>query len=246
MPIVRTNQLVAQSLESLAGPFDIRLDKVGVEDSNGESLLSDISLNFRPGEFVAFRGENGSGKSVLANIIAAKGFRDEAPTQGSVSYGGVDVYSLPKAERTKLRSEWLGIVLQKSEFGLVPNLTVMRNLRFAANFRCVDIDEDALTDAIDYYDLGGLLNKPIKPLSGGVKRRISYAKAEVTNPRVIVMDEPAAALSPQAADKLHYRLYSLAAYRGKTVIIVSHEREPVAQRTIEVSQGSILSDTADL
>lgn len=178
--------------------------------------LQDINLQVAEGEFVCLLGASGCGKSTLLNLIAGL----EAPTNGSIHADGLPVTG-PGRQR----------MVMFQEHALFPWLDVINNVLFGLNLKPGLTDADRKQLAMYYLKLVGLENfahASIHELSGGMKQRVALARALAPNPRVLLMDEPFAALDAMTREQLYSDLQDIQQKRQKTVVFVTHNvREAV-------------------
>ena len=197
----------------------VALDAISLsyKTTSGERLLAldNISLEVKPGEFLCIVGPSGCGKSTLLHLIAGL----NPQTSGKVLVDGVPV-SGPGTDR----------ILIFQELGLFPWLTVGGNVEFGMKMK--DIPKAEREERVQYYlrlvHLSKFRNSYIHQLSGGMKQRVALARALATEPDVLLMDEPFAALDAQTRDLLHDELERLWSETGRTIIFVTHNvREAV-------------------
>ena len=203
--------------------------------------LREVSLQIRPGEFVAVIGPSGSGKSTLLHAIGGM----SAPTAGQVFLGETDVYDLGVQARTELRLKEVGYVFQT--FNLVPYLTCLENVVLPAYLAGAP-RKDARAKALATLErLGIAARRAHRPgeLSVGERQRVGIARAIVNGPRVLLADEPTGNLDPASADEVMAILRELAA-GGQTVVMVTHDPRLAAltPRTIKLAAGRLVEDTA--
>ena len=216
----------------------IRIKNVKKTYKNGTTAIYDLDLNIKKGEFVFIIGSTGCGKSSLIKML----YREEKPTEGSIIVGGLDVAKIKNRKVYKLRRK-LGVVFQ--DYHLLYNSTAYENVAFALEVLGLPKDE-IHTKVMKVLDLVGLKNKAKQyptHLSGGEQQRVAIARALVTNPSVILADEPTGALDEKTGKQILKILKDLNK-QGKTVIIVTHDLElsRTTDRTITLSDGKIISD----
>lgn len=216
------------------------LFKVYQQGDINVTALSSISLDIAKGEFLTLMGPSGSGKSTLLHIIAGI----DRPTSGKCFVQGVDVTGLNESQLADWRNQNVGFIFQT--FNLIPVLTAYENvelpllltkLRSKERRRMV---ETAL-------DLVGLLDRKKhlpKQLSGGQEQRVAIARALVTDPRLIVADEPTGNLDSHSAQDVLQILRTLSQEVDKTVIMVTHDPKAAAYgtRTIHLEKGELVND----
>ena len=179
--------------------------------------LRNVNFSVEEGEYVAIMGESGSGKTTLLNILAAL----DRPTDGSVLLDGKDLSAVREQESAAFRREQLGFVFQ--EFNLLDTFTIEDNIYLPlvlAGKRYEDMRERLLPLALE-LGISELLKKYPYEVSGGQKQRAAVARALITNPRLILADEPTGALDSRATDEL-LRLFADVNRRGQTILMVTH------------------------
>jgi putative ABC transport system ATP-binding protein len=199
-------------------------------------ILKGISLSIQPGEFVAIVGPSGSGKSTLLGIIAGL----DTPTSGQVLIDGIDITKMSEAQLAGVRNQKIGMVFQA--FNLIPTLTAQENVE--APLAVGKFRGDPATRAREMLTLVGLAhrlkNRP-NQLSGGEQQRVAIARALVTQPAIIIMDEPTGNLDKTNADNVLNMIRGLQQQTGTTFIIATHDPNvaAAAQRSIRIEDGRI-------
>jgi putative ABC transport system ATP-binding protein len=220
----------------------IRLESISKVYGSGDAAviaLSNFSLNVAAGELLAVMGPSGSGKSTLMNILGCL----DTPTSGRYWFGGEDVSRLNETRLAHVRNRKIGFVFQ--QFQLLPKLSAWRNVELPLLYRNAP-DRRAL--AVQALDQVGLLNRidhrPTQ-LSGGQQQRVAIARALVTNPDLILADEPTGNLDTASSQDVLAVLRELN-QQGRTIIIITHDPEvaPVARRTISMRDGRIVHGVA--
>ncbi|HVB14045.1 MAG TPA: ABC transporter ATP-binding protein [Candidatus Dormibacteraeota bacterium] len=191
-------------------------------------VVRGVSLTVKPGEFFAVMGPSGCGKSTLLNVLGGL----EAPDQGKVVVGGTDLYSLSEGERAKFRRHQIGFIFQF--FNLLPSLTAAENVmlpyRLERNrawpFRGLGRDRDARVRAHDLMamlGLKGLQGHRPDEISGGEQQRVAVARALVSDPAVLLADEPTGTLDYHAGRGVLELLLRLSRQEGRTIVLVTHD-----------------------
>ena len=198
--------------------------------------LSDVNFTVEKGEYVAIMGESGSGKTTLLNILAAL----DKPTGGEVVLDGRPLSTIPEREIAAFRRSQLGFVFQ--EFNLLDTFTVEDNIYLPlvlAGKRYEDMRERLLPLALE-LGISELLKKYPYEVSGGQKQRAAVARALITNPRLILADEPTGALDSKATDEL-LRLFADVNRRGQTILMVTHsvKAASTAGRVLFIRDGEV-------
>ena len=193
--------------------------------------VDNISFTVKEGELFAFLGVNGAGKSTTINMICSI----TKPDSGEIKICGTDLSN----KETKRN---IGVVFQGSV--LDDRLTVLENLKSRA--ACYNLDKDYLKMRIDYLtellDLGEMLNKKYKTLSGGMKRRVDIARALIHNPKILVLDEPTTGLDPKSRIMVWKVIDDLRKNANLTVFLTTHYMEETkdANRVVIIDHGHIL------
>ncbi|HEY0819200.1 MAG TPA: ABC transporter ATP-binding protein [Rhizobacter sp.] len=203
--------------------------------------LNGVDLTIHAGEFVAVMGPSGSGKSTAMNTL---GLLDR-PTEGEYLFKGTHVEHLTRDQRALLRRKYFGFVFQG--FHLLPRTSAIENVELPLLYRGVPAKErHALAaQALDSVGLTGREGHTPAQLSGGQQQRVAIARAIVTNPTVLLADEPTGNLDTQRSQEIMELLCHLNTGRGITVLMVTHEPDMAAyaKRTVRFVDGRIASDT---
>ncbi|MFT3853480.1 MAG: ABC transporter ATP-binding protein [Ilumatobacteraceae bacterium] len=199
--------------------------------------LNDINLTVKPASFTALAGPSGSGKSTL---LAIAGCVDRAD-HGEVLINQIDVQRLRRSERRALRRRSLGLVLPTPADNLLDTLDTIENLRWAAELRGVDLDDDAIGDLLDRVGLSGPAHKQTWQLSGGEQQRLAVAVALVGPPTLVLADEPTASLDPHAAAAVVHALRT-APGANTTLLVASHDANVIdlADTVIHLYHGKVI------
>ena len=177
--------------------------------------LDGVTIDFPDGGFFALLGPSGSGKTTLLRAVAGFVF----PDAGSIRIGGEPVESVPVERRD------IGMMFQN--YALFPNMTVADNIGFGLRVRKVGAAEERrrVGEALDLVRLGGLGDRKPSQLSGGQQQRVALARAIVTNPRVLLLDEPLSALDKSLRVEMQFELRRIQREVGITTIFVTHDQE---------------------
>jgi putative ABC transport system ATP-binding protein len=204
------------------------------------TALDDVTLHVDEGEFVAIMGHSGSGKSTLMNILGCL----DRPTQGSYWLGGEDVSELNRKQRAVIRNRKIGFVFQS--YNLLPRTTALRNVQLPLLYnghQGLDVDErEALAQqALEKVGLGDRLHHRPNELSGGQQQRVAIARALVTDPLLVLADEPTGNLDTTSSQEVITILSDLHK-QGRTIVMITHELDiaAYAQRTIRLRDGRLL------
>ena len=204
--------------------------------SNRVQALSDVSFSVEEGEYVAVMGESGSGKTTLLNIIAAL----DKPTDGEVCLNSRRFSDIKEAEIAKFRREHLGFVFQ--EFNLLDNFSIKDNILLPlvlAGRQYHEMDK-RLTPVARKLGISEILSKYPYEVSGGQKQRAAVARAIITDPQLILADEPTGALDSKSSDEL-LALFSSINNDGQTIIMVTHSVKAAsnAGRVLFIKDGRV-------
>ena len=203
-------------------------------------VLNDIHLEVPQGEFVALMGPSGSGKTTLLNLIAGI----DQPTRGRIVIGGRDIAQISQTELARWRSNTIGFIFQL--YNLLPVLTAYENvelpllltrLKKAERRRHVEtaLGIVGLTDRMDHYP---------RQLSGGQEQRVAIARAIVSDPAILVADEPTGDLDARSAEEILVLLARLNREFGKTIVMVTHDPRAAAgaHRAVQLDKGVLHAD----
>ncbi|MDX6685003.1 MAG: putative transport system ATP-binding protein [Baekduia sp.] len=201
--------------------------------------LDGVSLRIETGEFVAIMGSSGSGKSTLMNMLGCL----DSPTTGRYLLDGVDVRDMDEDEQSDLRNRKIGFVFQA--FNLVPRTSALANVELPLSYAGVSrVQRRArATAALEAVGMGARLDHLPSELSGGQQQRVAVARAIVTNPSLILADEPTGNLDSRSTTDV-LRIFEQLNDEGRTVVLITHEPDVAerARRTIRLGDGRIISD----
>ncbi len=204
------------------------------------SALSGVDLRIAAGEFLAIMGPSGSGKSTAMNIIGCL----DTPTTGDYLFNGIDVGRLDRNQRALLRRHFLGFVFQG--FNLLPRTTAAENVELPLIYRGEPYEKRrALAfEALAHVGLKGREHHTSAELSGGQQQRVAIARAIVTEPAVLLADEPTGNLDTKTSREIMDLLDSLNRDQGITIIMVTHEPDMAAyaRRIVRFLDGQIAAD----
>lgn len=200
--------------------------------------LHNISLDIYPGEFLALMGPSGSGKSTLLHIIAGI----DRPTSGTCRVQGIDLTQLNESELADWRNQNVGFVFQT--FNLIPVLTAFENVELPLLLTRLSRRQrrQQVQRALELVGLADRAHHLPRQLSGGQEQRTAIARALVTDPSLIVADEPTGNLDAASATEVLTILQSLSRTAGKTVIMVTHDPKAAAfgSRSVHLEKGQLL------
>ncbi len=217
-----------------------RVSKTYGEGGGMVRALNAVDLGIDRSEFVAIMGPSGSGKSTAMNILGCL----DSPTQGRFLFNNVDVTKLPRDGRALLRRNFLGFVFQG--YNLLSRTTAIENVELPLIYRGTPKRErrERAVAALHLVGLKGREHHTPSELSGGQQQRVAIARAIVTDPLVLLADEPTGNLDTARSHEIMELLSGLNQTRGLTVIMVTHEPDMAmfANRTIRFVDGVIESD----
>jgi len=201
------------------------------------TALDHITLDIAAGEFLALMGPSGSGKSTLLHIIAGV----DRPTSGKCLVQGVDVTKLNESQLADWRNQNVGFIFQT--FNLIPVLTAAENVELPLLLTQLDRRQrrKQVETALEVVGLGDRAKHLPRQLSGGQEQRVAIARALVTDPKLIVADEPTGNLDSHSAQEVLTALQSLRRDAGKTIIMVTHDPKAAAfgTRQIHLEKGEL-------
>ncbi len=231
-------------MSSGSATLAIRSENVCRHYRMGETLIravDGISLQVSSGEFVAFLGSSGSGKSSMLNLIAGL----DRPTSGSVVVQDRDLAKLSREELAKYRLHVVGMVFQS--FNLISSMTLLENVELPLRFAEVDRSkrETQAHDALKRVGLQARVNHRPSELSGGEQQRAALARALINRPKLLLADEPTGNLDSHTGTEIMEMVRQFNQELGMTVVMVTHERalaERYAQRMVFLADGKLVGD----
>ncbi len=220
----------------------LKVDKIEKYYGSRSSLtkaIDNLSFEVEKGEFVAIMGASGSGKTTLLNVISTI----DNVTAGHIYVAGVDITKLKGNELNKFRREQLGFIFQ--DFNLLDTLTAYENIALALsiqneNAKAIDYKIKKVAEELDIKDV---LKKYPYQMSGGQKQRVASARAIVTDPKLILADEPTGALDSKSA-KMLLEKFNYLDELGATILMVTHDAftASYARRVIFIKDGKIFKE----
>jgi putative ABC transport system ATP-binding protein len=205
-------------------------------------VFTGITLDINAGSFLALMGPSGSGKSTLLNLIAGL----DRPTSGAVRVGGVEVSALGGAALAAWRARTVGFVFQS--FNLLPVLTAFQNVELPLLLTNLSKKDraDRVRLALDVVGLGDRVDHYPRQLSGGQEQRTAIARAIVSDPTLILLDEPTGQLDGKSSQEVLALLQRLNQEFHKTIIIVTHDAHAAqrARTTLHLEKGDLIEKSA--
>jgi len=224
-------------------PALIRIDDLAKAYQRGEQripVLEGVNLEVQAGEFVALMGPSGSGKSTLLNLIAGI----DKPSAGRIEIGGIDIATLSEGELADWRAANVGFVFQF--YNLMPVLTAFENVELPLLLTRLTRGERKahVLAALDMVNLSDRIDHYPNELSGGQQQRVAIARALVTDPTLIVADEPTGDLDRVTGAEVLDLLAQLNRELGKTIVMVTHDPKAAARarRLIHLEKGELVAD----
>jgi len=205
------------------------------------TALREVNLKIAESEYVAIMGPSGSGKSTLMNILGCL----DTPTTGKYLFDKTDITQLDDDELSGIRNSHIGFIFQS--FNLLPRMTAVQNVELPLMYAKVDKAKrrERAIQSLEKVGLGDRIDHRPSELSGGQKQRVAIARALVTNPGIILADEPTGALDTKSGKEI-MQIFSDLNNEGHTVLVITHERDIAAccKRVIEIRDGQITSDSS--
>ena len=214
-----------------------KLYRRGAEDVR---VLSQLDLEVPRGDYLALMGPSGSGKSTLLNLIGGL----DRPTAGSVEVAGAALEQLGDSALTRWRADHVGFIFQM--YNLLPVLTAERNVELPLLLTRLPKAERAqrVATALALVGLSDRARHRPRELSGGQEQRVGIARAIVTDPQILLCDEPTGDLDRKSGDEILELLQALNAQQGKTIIMVTHDPRAAARarRTLHLDKGMLVAE----
>lgn len=224
-------------------PNMLKIEKIEKYYGSRSSLtkaINNISFDVERGEFVAIMGSSGSGKTTLLNCISTI----DKVTSGHIFVDGEDITKLKGSHLNKFRREELGFIFQ--DFNLLDTLTAYENIALALSIQNVSANkiEEKVKDVARKLNIENVLNKYPYQMSGGQKQRVASARAIITDPKLVLADEPTGALDSKSAKMLLESFSYLNTELEATILMVTHDAftASYASRVIFIKDGKIFSE----
>ncbi len=200
--------------------------------------LQGIDLHVALGEFVAIMGASGSGKSTLMNIIGCL----DVPTSGRYQLNGTDVAGLNDDQLATIRNRRIGFVFQS--FNLIPRTTALHNVEMPLIYAGEGGRTARAREALAAVGLADRAHHQPTELSGGQQQRAAIARALVTNPAILLADEPTGNLDSASSFEIMRLLVNLNVEQGRTIVLITHEQDIArfANRVVELRDGRVVRD----
>ncbi len=217
-----------------------QIEKYYGNKSSLTKAIDDISFTVREGEFLAIMGASGSGKTTLLNCISTI----DKVTAGHIYLENTDITKLKGKELNRFRREKLGFIFQ--DFNLLDTLTAYENISLALSLQ--KLPAKKITEAVEQVaaqlDIAQVLQKYPYQMSGGQKQRVASARAIVTNPKIVLADEPTGALDSKAAKMLLERFHYLNSEHRATIMMVTHDSfvASYATRVLFIKDGKVFHE----
>ena len=215
----------------------VNLSKSYVSESEEINPLRNINLKIYKGQFIAVVGRSGSGKTTLLNVMAGL----DKPTSGDILIQGSNITAMDENALTEIRRTTIGFIFQS--FGLLPLLSAFENVELPLRISGVDYNErfNRTKEALDIVGLNPRSNHRPYELSGGEQQRVSIARAIVTNPAIILADEPTGELDSTNAKSIFGLFKDMVLEQGMTIIAATHDSSllSMADEVKEIRDGAL-------
>lgn len=217
-----------------------QINKTFLTEEIETRAINDINLEIEQGEYVSLSGQSGCGKSTLLSLLGLL----DAPTQGNYHLNGVDVSSLSRDQRAKIRSEQIGFVFQS--FNLISDLTVFENVMLPLTYQSglsKKFMAEKVKTVLEKVEMSHRSSHYPSQLSGGQQQRVAVARALVNDPAVILADEPTGNLDSKNAQAV-LALFDQLHQDGATICMVTHDPASAkrASRCLEMFDGQLIKD----
>lgn len=218
----------------------IDISKIFLTEEIETRAINKVNIVINKGEYLSLSGQSGCGKSTLLSLLGLL----DSPTEGSYHINNVDVSSLSRDQRAKIRSEQIGFVFQS--FNLISDLTVFENVMLPLTYQAglsKQVIEEKVTKALKKVEMTHRKNHYPSQLSGGQQQRIAVARALVNDPAIILADEPTGNLDSKNAEAV-LALFDALHKEGATICMVTHDPASAkrASRCLEMFDGRLIAD----
>jgi len=218
----------------------ISVNRVYLQGNIEVKAVDNLDLSIRAGEFSALCGPSGSGKTTILNMIGAL----DMPTSGTVKLEGRDLATLNRGELSRLRRDRIGFVFQA--YNLVPVLTAYENAEFVLALQNVPLAErkERVLAVLEEVGMADYVSRRPDELSGGQQQRIAIARAVVSEPAIVLADEPTANVDSEAADTILDLMEHLNREKGVTFLFSTHDQRVMdrARRLVRLRDGRLEED----
>ena len=214
------------------------LTKIYGKGTTEVKALDNVSFKVDKGEFVAIVGASGSGKSTLLHLIGGV----DRPTSGKVFINGKDIYQYNDDELAIFRRREIGLIYQF--YNLIPILNVEENITLPLKLDCREVDEQKLNELLKILGIENRRMHLPNELSGGQQQRTSIGRALITNPAIVLADEPTGNLDSKSSDEIVELLKKSNKEYNQTIIMITHNMEiaKCADRILRIEDGKICED----
>lgn len=213
------------------------VSKIYGEETNTFYALKNVSLEVKTGEFLAIMGTSGSGKSTLLNILSGL----DRPSSGEVLINNIKINNLRDNELTEIRSNQIGFIFQL--FNLIPVLTAMENVTLPSELAGHNIEKirQKASELLDLVGIGNLKSSYPSKMSGGQQQRVAIARALVTQPKIILADEPTGSLDSKTSKEILNLLREFCESLQHSLVVVTHDAmvASYSHRVIFLKDGKI-------
>ncbi|GAE34462.1 ABC transporter ATP-binding protein [Halalkalibacter akibai] len=214
------------------------LSKVYGKGDTAVKALDNVSFSVKKGEFVAIIGPSGSGKSTLLHLLGGV----DQPTNGKVFVDNTDIYALNETQLAIFRRRQIGLIYQF--YNLIPILTVEENITLPLLLDEHQVDQKQLSDIVEILNLTNRLTHLPNQLSGGQQQRVSIGRALISNPAIILADEPTGNLDSKNSSEIMDLLKMFNKTFNQTLIVITHDEQIALQadRVIAIEDGKLARD----
>lgn len=202
------------------------------------NAVDGVDLTVQRGDFISIIGDSGSGKTTLLNIIGAI----DDQTSGQVLIDNIELKNLNEEERTVFRRKNIGFIFQN--YNLIPILNVRENIIMPLNLDDRETDESYFNEIVELFEIKDKLNSFPNELSGGQQQRVAIARALISNPKIILADEPTGNLDNRNSEKIMNLFAQMNKRFNQTIIMITHNLEltKYSNRVIKISDGKIIDE----